>query len=338
MRTPANNVRQTLIVLFLLWVIITMSAFSAFGNGIKNPEGDISSLVRQEGSGDRFTFAALGDSRSGIEICESILSRIGKEKVAFAIFEGDFVPRNTEADYKFFVRMVEEATEKRYPVFMVAGNHDIKEPSGNESFERYERYFGRLYYWFSFKNALFIVLNNADGNIDQRQLQWFKDVLEAQRPKFKHCFLFMHIPLYDYREGLEHAMNDKQAPEIIRLVETYKVSPVFASHIHAYHKEERNGITYIITGGAGARLASGDPAGAFYHFVLVHVRGDLVETEVVPIPPKQSLEDRMEYFWAVRVWHYMAYIAISVVIVIVCVYFAFRWLRGGARRKAASGS
>jgi predicted phosphodiesterase len=330
MRQLTFGIRKLSKRVVLLCALLVLIASVGLSYSIRNPEGDISSLVRNKDTGDSFTFAVLGDSRSGIEICERILEQIWKGPAAFAMNLGDFVPHNTEADYKFFVDLAEKETEGQYPLFLVVGNHDIKAQQGVRSFDRFERYFGRPYYWFTFKNALFIVLNNADGNIDDEQFAWFERVLASLRSKFKFCFVFTHIPLFDYRPNIDHAMNKNKAEKILPVIEQYSVTGVFAGHIHAYHKETRNGVLYIISGGAGARLHE-DPAGAFHHFVLVNVGADKITTTVFPVSAKQSLEDRIEYYWEVRMSHYAPYLIVTAVIVLIVGVFALYWMKKRAR-------
>jgi hypothetical protein len=128
-----RRAKKPLITLVLFLICVSFG----FVYSIKNRQGNLDSLIRLKAKEDIFSFAVLGDCSTGVEICENILKHIRKEKAAFAVFQGDFVPANTEPAYKFFVRMAERASKKRYPIFMVAGNHDIKDPEGNKSFDRF---------------------------------------------------------------------------------------------------------------------------------------------------------------------------------------------------------
>lgn len=57
----------------------------------------------------------------------------------------------------------------------------------------------------------------------------------------------------------------------------------FAGHIHAYAEATRDGVRYIITGGAGAPLYAREHPQAFYHHVRVTVNGTDVSTEIVEV-------------------------------------------------------
>ena len=59
----------------------------------------------------------------------------------------------------------------------------------------------------------------------------------------------------------------------------------FAGHIHTYAEATRDGVRYIITGGAGAPLYAREHPQAFYHHVRVTVNGTDVSTEIVEVEP-----------------------------------------------------
>ncbi len=85
-------------------------------------------------------------------------------------------------------------------------------------------------------------------------------------------------------------------------MEKYKVDTVFASHIHAYFDETKNGINYIITGGAGSELWGIDADHYFNHYVKVEVDGDKISKEVIRFPSADyNWFDRFFY----NIWTYI---------------------------------
>ena len=64
--------------------------------------------------------------------------------------------------------------------------------------------------------------------------------------------------------------------QLHRLFMSKKVTAVFAGHEHTYKRMKVDGIDYIVTGGAGARLYSG-----FCHFIILRVDGPIVEAKVI---------------------------------------------------------
>nr|NIV34386.1 hypothetical protein [Anaerolineae bacterium] len=67
------------------------------------------------------------------------------------------------------------------------------------------------------------------------------------------------------------------------LMAEQQVDYVFAGHIHAYAREERDGVTYIITGGAGAPLYGTDHPQAFHHFLQVAIQDGDVTVDVIEV-------------------------------------------------------
>ena len=108
---------------------------------------------------------------------------------------------------------------------------------------------------------------------------------------------------FDPRPDTNHSLSNKQnAQEFINLMEKYKVDTVFASHVHAYFDETKNGINYVITGGAGSELWGIDPDHYFNHYIKVEVDGDKISKEVIRFPS-------VDYNWFDRffynIWTYI---------------------------------
>ncbi len=65
----------------------------------------------------------------------------------------------------------------------------------------------------------------------------------------------------------------------MKLTVGQEVDYVFAGHIHAWAREERDGVTCVIAGGAGAPLYSSEPPLAFPHYLLATVHTGDVKVE-----------------------------------------------------------
>jgi len=149
--------------------------------------------------------------------------------------------------------------------------------------ENYFDIFGKFYYSFDYGNSLFIVLDDAnETRIDAVQMKWLEEQLQKN---YQHKFVFLHVPPFDPRSENGHSLGDKEnAKYFMDLMEKYKVDIVFASHIHAYFDEMRNGINYVITSGAGSELWGTDPNHYFNHYVKVEINGGKISKEVIRFP------------------------------------------------------
>ncbi len=223
------------------------------------------------------TFAVLGDNREHPEILGQILKEIDSDPgLAFAIHLGDMVKEGDLGHYRGFFTAVRQNLHK--PLLAVLGNHELKE----RGLQLYRRIFGPDYYSFQKKDYYFIIVNDAAGKLDQEQLCWLEAELQKSQGA-KTRMVFLHIPLYDPRGGdHHHCLPSEQASRLLDLFKKYRVSHIFAAHIHSYYNGIWDGMPYTITGGAGAPLYGDDPRHDFYHYLKVAMDGKQIQIQVQP--------------------------------------------------------
>jgi len=120
-------------------------------------------------------------------------------------------------------------------------------------------------------------------------------------------FVFVHEPLYPTLAI--HASLDRNPGDRDRLADMlgkYKEKlVVFCGHEHCYIKKSINGLTQIVSGGAGAPLYAPPANGGFYHYIHVTVRDkqlhmaliklgavfSLDSTRNIPVPSEKQAED-----------------------------------------------
>ena len=168
----------------------------------------------------------------------------------------------------------------KVPVYNVLGNHD----GVSGGWRVFQNVFGALYYSFDYEGSHFVILNNAfKESFDSRQFNWLKNDLANSRAK--HKFVFMHKPVFDPSEIHKNYIMSGRAvtEELMRLFARHKVDYVFAGHLHGYAKAERDGVVYIVTGGAGAPLYLPPELGGFYHYVRLDVEGGKIRDRAVRV-------------------------------------------------------
>ena len=93
--------------------------------------------------------------------------------------------------------------------------------------------------------------------------------------------MFLHVPLFDPRGGENHhCLPEATGRRLAALFRQYRVTHIFAGHIHSYFSGNWDGVPYTITGGAGAPLYGTDPKHFFYHYLKVTLQGGEVQVEV----------------------------------------------------------
>jgi hypothetical protein len=116
--------------------------------------------------------------------------------------------------------------------------------------------------------AHFTAFNTSAGDISEEDFIWLKNDLTESTADWK--FVFTHIPPFDPRPEKNHTLlNSSTSTRLLSLFENTDVDTVFAGHIHMYNQTIRNGVRYVISGGAGASLVAEPNQGGIYHFVNV---------------------------------------------------------------------
>jgi len=221
-----------------------------------------------------FTFVGYGDIRftdtsdhqnSNPIARRAEIARIAREKPAFVVISGDLVMNGSDAeDWKVFDAETAELREANIELIPALGNHDVRRAEAvalKNYFQRFPRLEGRRWYSARAANLLIFVLdsNSADGPGSQ-QFQWLEQGLTALPPDVDFVLVALHHPLlshsHDNTLGGGHSVRP-QEQELGSLLEKYQHSMrariiVLAGHVHNYERYERNGVTYLVSGGGGA--------------------------------------------------------------------------------------
>ncbi len=147
------------------------------------------------------------------------------------------------------------------PFFYLPGNHDI---SNEVMAGEWEKLYGRRYYYFVYKNVLFLILDSNDDEdylFSDRQVDYAVSVIK-KHPEVRWTFVLMHHPAWEYdTDGrfikIEQALADRKYT-------------VIAGHRHHYHYTRKNNHNYYVlsTTGAGNRLR-GNYFGEFDHITWI---------------------------------------------------------------------
>ena len=281
-------VRVVLSTVVTVACIITTPVFAAQDQPLQQK------LAALEKITGKFTFAVLGDNRTGDDIYRKVLGQVLERKPAFIVNTGDQIekPGNREMWANFW----EMSKAVTVPYFFTVGNHDahIEVAGSEETYKEQVNLPGNeLYYSFIAGNSLFVVLDSylkgEDKRITGEQFKWLEQVLAGS--KQMHKFVFIHHPLYPEKGKGKHYGNslDRYKEERDRLQALFvkhRVTMVFLGHEHLYLRKTVDGIPHVIAGGGGAPLYASDEDGGFHHYVLVTVDGDNVSGEVVDVNGK----------------------------------------------------
>ena len=228
-----------------------------------------------------FSFAVYGDSRSNPEVHGQVVRLIQSWRPDFVLHTGDLTSGwGYSAWGRDFFRPAAPliATTCLWPA---QGNHDLQ---GNFYFDFFALPKPERWYTFRWGNARFFALDtNALWPYPEEQQGWLD--AELARDPATWTIVFLHAPPYS---GGTHGGDALIRELLVPIFEKRHVDLVFAGHDHIYERtvplragerDERNGVTYVVTGGGGAPLYRFTPesctasGASCYHACLVKMNG-----------------------------------------------------------------
>jgi Icc protein len=228
---------------------------------------------------ESFRFVILGD-RTGEAVpgvYEQIWREVAGENPAFVLSVGDTIQGlndgTAEAQWQEVQRILQPF--RRYPIYLVPGNHDIWSPISESLFRKYAGH--PPHYSFDYRQAHFTVLDNSRSeNLSEGELQFLESDLagHAVQPL---KFIVSHRPSW----LIDAALANPNFP-LHQLAKKYGVQVVLAGHVHQMLHADLDGVTYISAPSSGGRLRlSGKyEDGWFFGRILAEVRGTAVSFQI----------------------------------------------------------
>ncbi len=253
-----------------------------------------------------FHFVAYGDSRfhdpkdteaANPPVRQALVQAIAQTNPAFICFTGDIVYNGYDKDdWKVWDTETAVWRTNKIPIYPALGNHDLH---GDEKIAL-ANYFGRfpdlknsVYYSVRAANTLMLVLDSSLNEVSGPQGQWLVQKLDHLPGDVDFVFIMLHHPPYTSSSDMKmfgggHSARS-QEKELAKMLEARQQNlrariVVFSGHVHNYERHEHGGVTYFVTGGAGAHAypierAKDDPFQSKevnYHYLQVEVdRGSL---------------------------------------------------------------
>ena len=241
-----------------------------------------------------FSFLVIGDTQSSRRAQSLIEMAVKGTPPSFMVILGDFVPRPDIWYHHLFLTEMAVEINPPFPVFLVAGNHDIDYGSKIVARERsvtpeiYESFYGPRNFDFVYNNCLFIICG-VDLNNSAAYLEYLHDTLSKKREGKKHVFVFVHYPpkgLVDYIEGYL-----PREEEFLSLLEAYRVTSCFFGDFHGYWRGQRRGVNLIVSGGGGRHKPSQSEWGKFHHILRISVNENQVSEEIITAGKGNAFQD-----------------------------------------------
>ncbi len=232
---------------------------------------------------DAYTFAVVGDFQqpdggNGYKpVSHEIVSAIAAGPAQFVVVVGDLIAGRGEERWREFDDLVKPLRQADKPIYAIIGNNDLHSKQMGVGFEKR---FGERRGVVA-KPGLWLVLLDseahadgyADYNLGEEQTAWLqtkpwrRELAAGPDPLL---FFFLHRPVWRSKpmeRDLTHKYG-RDKPAIAALLAGLDADAVFSGHEHIYEKNEKEKVTYYITGGGGGKLI---PVYGYHHFLLVTV-------------------------------------------------------------------
>jgi hypothetical protein len=259
-----------LVLLFIMWEGYSSWLWLKYRNHnlphtFGNFEHNIATVETSGKAKDDIRFAVLGDWR-GYGTFEELL----KNELDFIVLLGDIARNPTDGDHKFLQARMSSVMDTDFPVFYVPGNHDI---GPSYPLEKWKQTYGPSQFFFKLDGNLFIFTYLIG---DETGLDYLEETLRHNASSVKRIFVFNHIP-----PDLGFGWGARVLPHqerLIKLLDTYQVDYFIGGDYHGYARVQNGATAFLISGGAGAKLAEG--GGGFHFAVLFTIKDEKVQEKL----------------------------------------------------------
>ena len=231
---------------------------------------------------DSFHFVILGDRTGEAEpgVYEQVWTETAAEHPAFVVTIGDTIQGLNDATADREWREAQRIFDKRFPLYLTPGNHDIWSDLSEKLFEKYSGH--PPHYSFDYEQAHFTILDNSRTDVfSADELAWLEADLRAHQ-KQPVKFIFSHRPSWLVAILLRNPQS-----AIHQLAKKYGAQYVISGHVHQMIHANLEGISYFSMPSAGGHLRGTKKYedGWFFAHTLVDVTGTEVRFRIKEVKP-----------------------------------------------------
>ena len=248
----------------------------------------------------RFTDVSnIGDTSPTVR--QYLVKQIAGEKPDAVFMTGDLPFHGADAaDWQIYRDETAVWTTEHLRIYPALGNHDVMGgwDAGVHNFNAtFPELKGYLYYSVEIGNVYLITLNCTESYAEgSPQRAWLEAQLDHLPKSVDFVFFVSHMPLYADVQSQVMATLPNPAELSLRKFILSKAPQVHAKlvvvngHIHSYERFEKQGISYIVSGGGGAVpypvFVRGpedlyqDRAYPNYHYILIMVHGKTADAKM----------------------------------------------------------
>ncbi len=269
-----------------MWAVAAVVALpngaSAQAGYFDDPTPDLSGkptfVVGEIKAGSDLKIVAYGDMRftdpsnttdTNPRVRKWLVEKIAQEKPDALLVSGDLPFRGgLKADWQVYRQETAPWTTGGLRVYPTLGNHELvpdPRPGYTNYFAEFPWLGGRRWYSVQMGSAYFMLLDSNGGHAERTfnpgepQRLWLESQLDHLPPEVNFVFFVTHMPLIndiqseviaDIPAGTELALRRYLEEKASRCAAKFIV---VTGHVHNYERFEHAGISYIVSGGGGAK-------------------------------------------------------------------------------------
>ena len=262
------------------------------------------------------TFIVYGDTRftqreavANPEARHALIGRIASEAPAAIFIGGDLVFEGSNPDdFETYRKEAAAWSQAKIPVFPALGNHEFRgcEHDANRCLVNWWNGAApsavRSFRWYSVALGprILVVMLDSDASLKpgSEQRAWFEDQLNHPGSRVQFVLVVIHYP--PVRDPIFPRAKDEA--DIERYLSEHGHSlparvVVVSSHIHNYERFLREGVTYLVSGGGGAKPVpvfrmSGELSKLHtaenFHYLRFRLEGAELDVSMVRFEPGQN--------------------------------------------------
>jgi hypothetical protein len=264
------------------------------------------------------TFIAYGDTRftqrdgvANVVARRALVARMAGEKPAAIFIGGDLVYEGSNPeDYETYRTETAAWSQAKIPVFPALGNHEFRgcDKDMNPCLVNWWRSAApggvRSFRWYSVTLGpkILVLLLDSDSSLKpgSEQRTWFEQQMTHAGSEVEFIFVVLHYP--PVRDPIFPSAKDEK--EIARYLSKHTHSlqarvVVVGSHVHNYERFRRDDVTYLVSGGGGAKpvpvlrlFGEQSELGTAenFHYIRFRLEGGVLQGTMVRFDPERSAE------------------------------------------------
>lgn len=217
-------------------------------------------------------FVVYGDTRfttrSGVSngrARRALVQRIAEEHPAAIFIGGDLVYQGSDpADYRVYKSETAQWSREAIPIFPALGNHEFRGCEDDVSacldnwWDTFSSLRGARWYSVTVGSKLLALVLDSDAALKRGSPQraWLEREIVGADPDIQFIMIVLHFP--PVRDPIYPSGRDEQ--EVARYLSRkakerslHAKVVVVGSHVHNYERYLRDGVTYLVSGGGGAK-------------------------------------------------------------------------------------